>query len=50
VTFAASHGELGVVLHFERVEMIAHKGLERRLDKGLRLAPLLYAGHVVAPA
>jgi hypothetical protein len=45
---AAPHRELGVVLHFERMEMIAHEGLERRPDRGLRLAPLLYAGHRVA--
>ena len=47
---AAPHGELGVVLHFECMEMIAHECLELRLDDGLRLAPLLYAGHVVTPA
>jgi hypothetical protein len=46
----APHGELGVVLHFESMEMVAHECLERRLRRDGGFAFLLYAGHVVTPA
>ena len=47
---AAPHSELGVVLHFECMEMVSHECLERRLRRDSGFAFLLYAGHVVTPA
>jgi len=49
VTGTAPHRELGVVLHLEGFQVLAHQGFKRRLDRGFGFALftvlVLWAGH-----